>query len=94
MYSVSAQANDLEIIKVPLNVEDDFSLQPDAINETLSSDSKIKLVYICSPGNPTAKLIRKSDIRKVLEHPTWNGIVVLDEAYIDFAPSGSSLAEG
>ena len=51
------------------------------------------MAYICSPGNPTANLIRKDDIRKVLEHPTWNGVVVVDEAYIDFAEEGSSLAE-
>ena len=93
MYAVSADVNDIAIIKVPLSVEDDFSLQPDLINEKLSSDSNIKMVYICSPGNPTGALIRKADVQKVLEHPTWNGVVILDEAYIDFSPDGSSLAE-
>ncbi|CAI7632310.1 hypothetical protein PCG10_001037 [Penicillium crustosum] len=93
MYSVSAQVNDLEIVKVPLDATNGFHLQPDKVNEALSADPSIKLAYICSPGNPTANLIRKEDIRKVLEHPTWNGIVVVDEAYIDFAPEGSSLAE-
>ena len=38
-------------------------------------------------------MIPKSQLQEILEHPTWNGIVVLDEAYIDFAPDGSSLAE-
>ena len=93
MYAVSAQVNDLQILKVPLNTADAFSLQPELINHTLSSNPSVKLVYICSPGNPTANLIKKCDIQKVLEHPTWNGVVVLDEAYIDFAPEGSSLAE-
>ncbi|KGO76621.1 Aminotransferase, class I/classII [Penicillium italicum] len=93
MYSVSAQVNDLEIVKVPLDTKNGFHLQADKVNEALSADPSIKLAYICSPGNPTANLIRKEDIRKVLEHPTWNGIVVVDEAYIDFAPEGSSLAE-
>ena len=93
MYAVSADVNNLEIVPVPLNVEDGFSLQPQLINEKLSSDPAIKMVYICSPGNPTAALIRKEDIQQVLEHPTWNGIVVVDEAYIDFSPDGSSLAE-
>ncbi|KAK2768265.1 histidinol-phosphate transaminase [Arachnomyces sp. PD_36] len=93
MYSVSACVNDIEIVKVPLDVENGFQLRPDEINEALSADPLIKMVYICSPGNPTANLIRKEDIKKVLEHPTWNGVVVLDEAYIDFAPEGSSLAE-
>lgn len=93
MYAVSAQVNDLQIEKVPLNTADAFSLRPGVINERLTADPSIKLVYICSPGNPTANLIRKSDLEQVLNHPTWNGVVVLDEAYIDFAPEGSSLAE-
>lgn len=93
MYGVSADVNDVEIIKVPLDASNGFQLQPDTINEKLAGDETIKMVYICSPGNPTANLIRKEDIQKVLEHPTWNGIVVVDEAYIDFAPDGSSLAE-
>jgi len=93
MYAVSADVNDVEIVHVPLNPEDGFSLQPQQILDTLSADSSIKMVYICSPGNPTAGLIRKQDIQQVLEHPTWNGIVTVDEAYIDFAPEGSSLAE-
>lgn len=93
MYAVSAQVNDIGIVRVPLDTEQAFQLQPDAINSTLSSDPSIKVVYICSPGNPTANLVSKSDIQKILEHPTWNGIVVLDEAYIDFSPDGASLAE-
>jgi histidinol-phosphate aminotransferase len=93
MYAVSAQVNDVEIVHVPLNVAEGFTLQPNKINDKLSSDADIKMVYICSPGNPTARLIRKEDIQTVLEHPSWNGVVILDEAYIDFAPDGSSLAE-
>ncbi|PYH39677.1 histidinol-phosphate transaminase [Aspergillus neoniger CBS 115656] len=93
MYGVSAQVNDIEIVKVPLDVDNGFQLQPEKINEALAADSSIKMAYICSPGNPTANLIKKADIQKVLEHPTWNGVVVVDEAYIDFAPEGSSLAE-
>merc|ERR1711939_1270377 len=90
MYAVSADVNDIAIVHVPLNPDDNFSLQPDAILSKLSEDPSIKLVYICSPGNPTASLISKSDIQRILEHPTWNGIVVVDEAYIDFAPDNSS----
>lgn len=93
MYGVSAQVNDVAIVKVPLDTDHDFRARPDAINEQLSLDPSIKMVYLCSPGNPTGNLVRKDDVQKILEHPTWNGIVVLDEAYIDFAPEGSSLAE-
>ena len=93
MYAVSADVNDIEIVQVPLNPDDGFSLQTQQTIEQLSADPLVKMVYICSPGNPTAGLIRKQDIQQILEHPTWNGIVVVDEAYIDFSPDGSSLAE-
>ncbi|TVY87580.1 Histidinol-phosphate aminotransferase, partial [Lachnellula willkommii] len=95
MYSVSAQVNDVGLVKIPLLPAPYFALDIPAITSTLSSAeaASIKLIYICSPGNPTGSLISKEDLRHVLEHPTWNGVVVLDEAYIDFAPEGSSLAE-
>lgn len=59
MYAVSAQVNDIEIVHVPLDVGGKFSLQPGKINEALSSDPRIKMVYVCSPGNPTGSLIKK-----------------------------------
>ena len=93
MYAVSAQVNDVEIVKVPLDTSNSFKLRPEAIIQSLSTDSSIRMVYICSPGNPTANCVTKEDLQQVLQHPTWNGVVVLDEAYIDFAPEGSSLAE-
>ncbi|EME46622.1 hypothetical protein DOTSEDRAFT_78851 [Dothistroma septosporum NZE10] len=93
MYSVSAHVNDVGIVKVPLDVDNEFRAQPVKINDALAADPSIKMVYLCSPGNPTGSLVRKEDVQAVLEHSTWNGLVVLDEAYIDFAPEGSSLAE-
>ncbi|KAI9698052.1 MAG: histidinol-phosphate transaminase [Candelina mexicana] len=93
MYAVSAQVNDVSVTTVPLDGSDYFSLRPKVINTALTEDPSIKLVYICSPGNPTGNLVSKAAVQEILEHPTWNGVVVLDEAYIDFAPDGSSLAE-
>jgi histidinol-phosphate aminotransferase len=92
MYSVSAQVNDVALAKVPLQVPS-FDLDIPAIVDTLSEDPSIKLAYLCSPGNPTGQVLKKADIQQVLEHDSWNGVVVVDEAYIDFAPEGSSLAE-
>lgn len=92
MYSVSAQVNDISLVKVPL-IGPGFILDVGAINAVLSTNATIKLIYLCSPGNPTGQLLSKSSLKSILEHPTWNGVVVLDEAYIDFAPAGSSLAE-
>lgn len=93
MYSVSAQVNDVGLVEVPLLPAPGFGIDVPAINETLSSEPTIKIIYICSPGNPTGSLIAKEDLKQVLEHPTWNGVVVLDEAYIDLAPENASMAE-
>ncbi|KAI9710875.1 MAG: hypothetical protein M1812_007327 [Candelaria pacifica] len=93
MYAVSAQVNDISVTTVTLDNINNFSLRSNVINAALTQDPSIKLVYICSPGNPTGNLVSKAAVQEILEHPTWNGVVVLDEAYIDFAPDGSSLAE-
>jgi histidinol-phosphate aminotransferase len=92
MYKVSAAVNDVTVVSVPLQ-PDNFQLDVTAIRATLKADKHIKLIYLCSPGNPTGALLRKDDVRAILETEGWNGVVVLDEAYIDFAPEGSSLAE-
>lgn len=93
MYSVSAQVNDVALVKVPLLEAPTFSIDVPAVMEALTKESNIKLVYLCSPGNPTGSVLAKSDVQQILDHPTWNGVVVLDEAYIDFAPEDASLAE-
>ncbi|KAF5990004.1 histidinol-phosphate aminotransferase [Fusarium bulbicola] len=93
MYSVSAQVNDVALVKVPLLEPPTFSIDVPAVMEALEKESNIKLVYLCSPGNPTGSVLAKSDVQQILDHPTWNGVVVLDEAYIDFAPEDASLAE-
>ncbi|KAK3307518.1 pyridoxal phosphate-dependent transferase [Chaetomium strumarium] len=96
MYSVSAQVNDVGLVKVPLLPGPGFDVDVPAVTAALSDPEKsrtIKMVYLCSPGNPTGSLLRKEDVRAVLEHPTWNGVVVVDEAYVDFAAPEASLAE-
>ncbi|RSM11908.1 hypothetical protein CEP52_002755 [Fusarium oligoseptatum] len=93
MYAVSAQVNDVAIVKVPLLSAPSFAIDVPAVLDALSNEPNIKLVYLCSPGNPTGSLLAKADVQQILNHPTWNGVVVLDEAYIDFAPEDASLAE-
>ncbi|CAM9015454.1 unnamed protein product [Wickerhamomyces anomalus] len=91
MYSISATINDVEIVKVPLDFQT-FQIQPDLINEKLNKDPSIKMVYITTPGNPTGTSIDFKLIEQILTNPNWNGIVVADEAYVDFAPIGTSLS--
>ncbi|EJD36286.1 histidinol-phosphate aminotransferase [Auricularia subglabra TFB-10046 SS5] len=94
MYGVCAQVNDLEVTKVPLRVEGGaFQLHVDRIKDACSSDPSIKLIWLCSPGNPTGTPIPLRDIKEILEFPGFNGFVVIDEAYIDFAAEGSSAAK-
>ena len=93
MYSVSAQVNDVGLVKVPLTPAPDFAVDTPAVLNALSTEPNVKIIYLCSPGNPTGALLAKEDVRAVLEHPTWNGVVVVDEAYIDFADDSASLAE-
>ncbi len=94
MYTVSAQVNDVALVRVPLRPAPGFGLDAAAVCAALAADARVKLVYLCSPGNPTGGLLAKRDVQRVLEHPAWNGVVVLDEAYVDFAADpAASLAE-
>jgi len=56
------------------------------------SNTDLKMLFICSPGNPTGTLIPLDTIQRILENPAFKGVVVVDEAYIDFAPQQSSAA--
>lgn len=80
MYSVCAGINDIEVIKEPLT--DDFQINLESLNPQLS-DADLKIVFICSPNNPTGNSIAKSTIENIAN--SFNGLVVVDEAYIDFA---------
>ncbi|KLO05724.1 histidinol-phosphate aminotransferase [Schizopora paradoxa] len=94
MYAVSAQVNDVGIVKVPLAVEDgSFQLRLPEMKKAIDEDETVKLIFLCSPGNPTGTLIPVKDIVELLEYPTFKGIVVVDEAYIDFAGESSSAVQ-
>jgi histidinol-phosphate aminotransferase len=85
MYQVCADVNDVEYRRVSLN--DDFSLDVDAIIN--ACDEKTKIVWICSPNNPTANAFPLEQIKEICSR--FNGITIVDEAYIDFSPLGSMV---
>jgi histidinol-phosphate aminotransferase len=85
MYEVCARINDVVIKKALLRR--DFNLDTSLILSL--ADERTKIIFICSPNNPTANSFKESDIIKILLN--FNGIVVLDEAYIDFASHKSFL---
>ena len=86
MYEVSASVNNIETIKVPLNNSFQIDLKR---SEELFSDKKLKLVFICSPNNPTSNSMNYNDVKNIIRK--FNGIVVVDEAYIDFSETPSIL---
>lgn len=87
MYEVSANINDVNIIKIQLT--EDFQLRPDAMLEAVTPETRI--IWVCSPNNPTGNLMSRADIEKLLR--SFSGLVVVDEAYIDFAEEDSWIGQ-
>jgi histidinol-phosphate aminotransferase len=87
MYKVAAAINDVEIREVALG--EDFSLPTDAL--LAAADEKTKALFLCSPNNPTANSFPREELMRLVEE--FDGMVVVDEAYIDFAKTRSLVGE-
>lgn len=85
MYKVLAGLNDVECLECPLNC--DFSVNLDRLLAAITS--KTKLIFICSPNNPTGTVFSIESLIEILE--VFEGILVVDEAYIDFSSYPSAL---
>jgi histidinol-phosphate aminotransferase len=85
MYKVCADINNVEYRKVLL--DEDFLI--DAAQLIAASDRHTKAVFLCSPNNPSGNLLNRSEVQKIIAH--FPGIVVIDEAYIDFSSEPSFL---
>jgi len=84
MYDVAADINDVELIKIQLNNVFDIDF-PSIVDRI--SDPNLKLILICSPNNPSGNCLDFDAIERILK--SFNGIVLIDEAYIDFSESKS-----
>lgn len=87
MYEVAAEINDIELIKLPLNSE--FQMDLESLEPYLN-DKKLKLIFICSPNNPTGNVMHQKDVEYILNR--FKGMLIIDEAYIDFAPDFSMVS--
>jgi histidinol-phosphate aminotransferase len=87
MYEVSANINDIEVRKVRLL--ENFQLNLKAVNNQV--DASTKMIWICSPNNPTGNSINRKDIKQLLSD--FKGLIVIDETYIDFASRPSFISE-
>ncbi|MCT8823341.1 histidinol-phosphate transaminase [Glaesserella parasuis] len=88
MYSVSAETCGIALKTVPLTA--DFQLNLPEIERNLDG---VKVVFVCSPNNPTGTLVKRSDLLKLLQITTGKAIVVMDEAYIEFCPQATMVNE-
>lgn len=87
MYEVSANINDVALRKVDLLP--DFQLDLEKIAEAI--DANTKMIFICSPNNPTGNSINRADIETILAN--FKGLVVIDEAYINYAKQKTFIQE-
>lgn len=89
MYEVSANINDVEVVSYPLN--EDFQIEFKEDLEEILKDENLKLVFVCSPNNPSGNLIVRKSVLEILQK--FKGIVVVDEAYEDFSKEQSWISE-
>lgn len=87
MYEVCADVNDVQYRKVLL--DDNFQFSAEKL--LAASDEHTKLIFLCSPNNPTGNLLQRAEIEKLIT--SFSGLVVLDEAYADFSSEPSFLLE-
>ncbi len=87
MYQVCAEVNDVEYRKVLLDSHFQFSARA----MLGAADEHTKLMFLCSPNNPTGNLLARTEVEALLQ--AFDGLVVLDEAYIDFAPEAGFLPQ-
>jgi len=80
MYKVSAAINDIELLTEELNA--DFQINTENLKSILQEEN-LKIIFLCSPNNPTGNCLNRKDIEFILDN--FGGIVIIDEAYIDFA---------
>lgn len=85
MYKVAAAVNDVEVREVLLN--EDFSLPVDRL--LAAADDTTRLMFVCSPNNPTGNAFPMEQLQELAE--SFNGILIVDEAYVDFSEKGSLL---
>ena len=87
MYEVCAEMNNVKLKKIPLT--SNFQLNLEAIEEAI--DAHTKIIFVCSPNNPTGNSINRNDIEVLLNN--FDGLVVIDEAYINYAKQKTFISE-
>ncbi len=100
MYRVAAAIQDARVVTAPLNANRDFALDIRAVLATVVASSKpkgtpprVRLVFLCSPNNPTGALLDRTAVLRLTKALLGRAVVVVDEAYIEFAKAKSLAAD-
>jgi histidinol-phosphate aminotransferase len=91
MYAVCARTQGAEVVTVPLLRERGYALDVDGILAAMSEH--VRLVFLCSPNNPTGNLLARADVLRLAQALSGRALLVVDEAYVEFATGGSLVAE-
>lgn len=91
MYAVAAHIQGARVISVPLRASDGFAL--DEAQVLASCTSAVKLVFLCSPNNPTGNLLARGAVLAIARALAERALVVMDEAYVEFAGAATLVAE-
>jgi histidinol-phosphate aminotransferase len=90
MYAVAARIQGARVLPVPLLANQGFALDWEAVLKRYTSD--VKLVFLCSPNNPTGNLLSEAAILKIADALAGRALIVVDEAYLEFADAASLTA--
>jgi histidinol-phosphate aminotransferase len=93
MYVVAAGIQGARVVAVPLIREQNFALNTDAVIAAALAEPATKLVFLCTPNNPTGNLLDRAAVMKVVHSLAGRAVVVADEAYVDFSGQPSLAAE-
>lgn len=91
MYKVSAQIQGAGVVEVPLIKERNFAFDVDAVLAKWRPD--IKIIFVCSPNNPTGGLVERNAIERLCTQLSGKALIVVDEAYIEFSKAASITSE-
>ncbi len=91
MYAVSAAIQNARVVAVPLLADKNFALNPKAVLAAITPS--VKLVFLCSPNNPTGALLARRDVLQLVQELLSKAVVVVDEAYLEFAGTPSLTQE-
>ncbi len=93
MYSVAAGIQGARVLTVPLVRENDFAVDADAVLRAATAPAPAKLVFLCSPNNPTGQLLDRDAVLKIVTTLATRAVVVVDEAYAEFSTEPSLVQE-